>query len=183
MPDTTRRAFSLEEAIPILTRTPRTLDVMLRGLPDVWLRCNEGESTFSPFDVVGHLIHGEKTDWMPRARMILETGDTRPFEPFDRFAQREASRGKTLDELLDEFSRLRAANVAALEALELGPSDLERRGKHPTLGSVTMRQLLATWVAHDLDHVIQIARVIGRQYTDEVGPWTAHLRIISGTQG
>jgi hypothetical protein len=183
MPDNTRRAFSLEEAIPILERTPRTLDAMLRGLPDAWLLCNEGGDTFSPYDVVGHLIHGEKTDWMPRARMILETGDARPFEPFDRFAQREASHGKTLDELLDEFARLRAGNIAALKALELAPSDLERRGKHPKLGSVTMRQLLATWVAHDLDHVIQIARVIARQYTDEVGPWTAHLRIISGTQG
>jgi hypothetical protein len=156
---------------------------MLRGLPDVWLRCNEGENTFSPYDVVGHLIHGEKTDWMPRARMILETGDARPFEPFDRFAQREASRGKTLDGLLEEFARLRAANIAALRTLKLAPSDLERRGKHPTLGSVTMRQLLATWVAHDLDHVVQVARVIARQYTDEVGPWTAHLRIISGAQG
>jgi len=183
MPDTSQRAFSLDEAIPILERTPRTLDAILRGLPAAWLHCNEGADTFSPFDVVGHLIHGEKTDWMPRARMILETGDQRAFEPFDRFAQKEASRGKTLDELLDEFTRLRAANIAALKALALKPSDLDRRGKHPKLGSVTLRQLLATWVAHDLDHVIQIARVIGRQYTDEVGPWTAHLRIISGTQG
>jgi hypothetical protein len=183
MPDTSQRAFSLDEAIPILERTPRTLDAILRGLPDAWLHCNEGTDTFSPFDVVGHLIHGEKTDWMPRARMILETGDQRAFEPFDRFAQKEASRGKTLDELLDEFARLRAANIAALKALALKPSDLDRRGQHPKLGSVTLRQLLATWVAHDLDHVIQIARVIGRQYTDEVGPWTAHLRIISGTQG
>jgi len=183
MPDTSQRAFSLGEAIPILERTPRTLDAILRGLPDAWLHCNEGADTFSPFDVVGHLIHGEKTDWMPRARMILETGDQRAFEPFDRFAQKEASRGKTLDELLDEFARLRAANIAALKALALKPSDLDRRGQHPKLGSVTLRQLLATWVAHDLDHVIQIARVIGRQYTDEVGPWTAHLRIISGTQG
>jgi DinB family protein len=183
MTQTIRRAFSLEEAIPILTSTPRTLDAMLRGLPTAWLECNEGGDTFSPYDVVGHLIHGEKTDWMPRARMILETGDARPFEPFDRFAQNEASRGKTLDELLDEFARLRAANIAALKAIKLAPSDLDRRGKHPTLGSVTMRQLLATWVAHDLDHVIQIARVMGRQYTDEVGPWTAHLRIISGSKG
>jgi hypothetical protein len=183
MADTSQRAFSLDEAIPILERTPRTLDAILRGLPDAWLHCNEGGDTFSPFDVVGHLIHGEKTDWMPRARMILETGDQRAFEPFDRFAQKEASRGKTLDELLDEFTRLRAANIAALKALALKPSDLDRRGQHPKLGSVTLRQLLATWVAHDLDHVIQIARVIGRQYTDEVGPWTAHLRIISGTQG
>jgi hypothetical protein len=115
--------------------------------------------------------------------MILETGDARAFEPFDRFAQNEASRGKTLNDLLDEFARLRAGNIAALKALKLAPSDLERRGMHPKLGSVTMRQLLAAWVAHDLDHVIQIARVIGRQYADEVGPWTAHLRIISGTQG
>ena len=183
MPTAIRRAFSLEEAIPVLERTPRTLDAMLRGLPAPWIRCNEGEDTFSPFDVVGHLIHGEKTDWMPRARMILQTGDQRAFEPFDRFAQWEASRGKKLEELLDEFAGLRAANIEALKALNLSTSDLDRRGKHPKLGSVTMRQLLATWVAHDLDHVIQIARVIGRQYTDEVGPWTAHLRIISGTQG
>ena len=183
MPDTSQRSFALEEAIPILERTPRTIDAMLRGLPDAWLQCNEGENTFSPFDVVGHLIHGEKTDWMPRGRMILETGDQRAFEPFDRFAQWEASRGKTLAELLDEFARLRAANIAALKALQLSAPDLDRRGKHPKLGAVTMRQLLAAWVAHDLDHIIQIARVIGRQYTDEVGPWTAHLRIISGTQG
>src|SRR5690349_7740113 len=112
MPDLLRRAFSLDEAIPILERTPATIDILLRGLPDAWLRSNEGEGTFSPFDVVGHLIHGEKTDWMPRARMILETGDQRAFEPFDRFAQTEASRGKTLEELLDEFARLRAANIA-----------------------------------------------------------------------
>ncbi|HKO22435.1 MAG TPA: DinB family protein [Candidatus Eisenbacteria bacterium] len=183
MPELMRRAFVMGEAIPILERTPRVLDAMLRGLPDAWLRCNEGADTFSPFDVVGHLIHGEKTDWMPRARMILATGEERAFEPFDRFAQTEASRGKTLDRLLDEFASLRAANIAALKALALTTSDLDKRGKHPKLGSVTLRQLLATWVAHDLDHVIQIARVIGRQYTDEVGPWTAHLRIISGTQG
>jgi len=183
MPDMSRRAFSLREAIPILERTPRTLDAMLRGLPDVWIHCNEGADTFSPFDVVGHLIHGEKTDWMPRAHMILDTRDQRAFEPFDRFAQKEASRGKTLDELLDEFARLRAANILGLKALTLRSPELDFRGKHPKLGSVTLRQLLATWVAHDLDHVIQIARVIGRQYTDEVGPWTAHLRIISGTQG
>ena len=162
MPDTTQRAFSLEEAIPILERTPRVIDAMLRGLPDAWLHCNEGPDTFSPFDVVGHLIHGEKTDWMPRVRMILETGDQRPFEPFDRFAQWEASRGKSLEELLEEFARLRTANIAALKALQLSVDDLDRRGKHPKLGSVTMRQLLAAWVAHDLDHVIQIARVIGR---------------------
>jgi len=183
MPTTFQRSFSLEEAIPLLERTPRVIDAMLHGLPDVWLRCNEGVDTFSPFDVVGHLIHGEKTDWMPRARMILATGEERAFEPFDRFAQTDASRGKTLDQLLEEFAALRAANVASLGGLALTTPDLDRRGKHPKLGTVTLRQLLAAWVAHDLDHVIQIARVMGRQYTDEVGPWTAHLRIISGTQG
>ncbi|HTK69711.1 MAG TPA: DinB family protein [Candidatus Eisenbacteria bacterium] len=183
MLDNSRRAFSLGEAIPILERTPHTIDAILRGLPDAWLLCNEGPDTFSPYDVVGHLIHGEKTDWMPRVRMILQSGDQHAFEPFDRFAQREASRRASLDELLDEFARLRAANIAALQTLKLTSVDLDRRGKHPELGTVTMRQLLATWVAHDLDHVIQIARVMGRQYTDEVGPWTAHLRIISGTQG
>ena len=183
MLDNSRRAFSLGEAIPILERTPHTIDAILRGLPDAWLLCNEGPDTFSPYDVVGHLIHGEKTDWMPRVRMILQSGDQHAFEPFDRFAQWEASRRASLDELLDEFARLRAANIAALQTLKLTSADLDRRGKHPKLGTVTMRQLLATWVAHDLDHVIQIARVMGRQYTDEVGPWTAHLRIISGTQG
>jgi len=183
MLDNSRRAFSLEEAIPILERTPHTIDAILRGLPDAWLLCNEGPDTFSPFDVVGHLIHGEKTDWMPRVRMILQSGDQHAFEPFDRFAQWEASRRASLGELLDEFARLRAANIAALQTLKLTSVDLDRRGKHPKLGTVTMRQLLATWVAHDLDHVIQIARVMGRQYADEVGPWTAHLRIISGTQG
>lgn len=183
MTDRTRRAFSLEEAIPILERTPRTLDAMLRGLPDAWLACHEGDATFSPFDVVGHLIHGERTDWMPRARRILESGDAQPFDPFDRFAQKEVSRGKTLDQLLDEFGRLRSANIAALKALRLEPSDMVRRGRHPTLGAVTMRQLLATWVAHDLDHLIQIARVLASQYADEVGPWRAHLRVISGKQG
>ena len=183
MTDRTRRAFSLEEAIPILERTPRAIDVMLRGLPDDWVRCNEGEATFTPFEVVGHLIHGERTDWMPRARMILESGDARTFEPFDRFAQSTASQGKALDELLDEFARLRAANIASLRMLRLLPSDLDRPGRHPTLGAVTMRQLLATWVAHDLDHMVQIARVLARQYADEVGPWRSHLRIISGSQG
>jgi DinB family protein len=183
MPDRTRRAFSLEEAIPILERTPRAIDAMLRGLPDDWVCCNEGESTFSPFDVVGHLIHGEQTDWMPRAHMILEGGDARTFEPFDRFAHLTACQGKTLDDLLEDFARLRAANLASLRMLRLLPSDLDRPGRHPTLGIVTMRQLLATWVAHDLDHVFQIARVMARQYADEVGPWRSHLRIISGSQG
>ena len=132
---------------------------------------------------MGHLIHGERTDWMPRAKIILEHGDARAFVPFDRFAQFAASEGRTLDNLLDEFAALRRGNLRELEALGLAPADLERRGRHPELGVVTLGQLLATWVAHDLDHVVQVSRVLARQYADEVGPWRAYLRIISGAQG
>ena len=178
-----RRPFVIEEATPILARTPATVDALLRGLPDGWIGANEGGETWSPFDVLGHLIHGEHTDWLPRARIILEHGDTRPFDKFDRFAQFRASQGRTLPEMLDEFASLRAANLRELEALALTDADLDRRGMHPELGPVTMRQLLATWVAHDLDHVVQISRVLARQYSDEVGPWRAYLRIISGAQG
>ena len=156
---------------------------MVRDLPDDWQQANEGGDTWSPYDVLGHLIHGELTDWVPRARIILEHGDARPFEKFDRFAQLTASRGKTLAELLDEFARLRAENLRELEALGITAADLDRPGLHPELGAVTLRQLLATWVAHDQDHVVQIARVLARQYSDEVGPWRAYLRIISGTEG
>ena len=173
----------IEEATAILARTPASLDALLRGLPDGWITANEGGETWSSFDVIGHLIHGERTDWLPRARIILERGDARPFDKFDRFAQRHASLGRTLPDLLDEFASLRAANLRELEALALTEADLDRRGLHPELGPVTMRQLLATWVAHDLDHVVQISRVLARQYSDEVGPWKAYLRIISGTQG
>jgi hypothetical protein len=173
----------MEEATAILARTPATLDALLRGLPDGWIGANEGGETWSPFDVIGHLIHGEHTDWLPRARIILERGDTRPFDKFDRFAQFRPSQGRTLSEQLDEFAALRAENLRQLAALALTDADLDRRGLHPELGSVTMRQLLATWVAHDLDHLVQIARVLARQYSDEVGPWRAYLRIISGAQG
>jgi hypothetical protein len=182
-PDRSRRAFDLEEGIAILTRTPGTLDRMLRGLPDGWIRAHEGGDTWSPFDVLGHLIHGERTDWVPRARVIMEQGESRPFEKFDRFAQFEDTQGRTLDSLLDEFIVRRRESLRQLAELRIGPADLDRRGTHPALGTVTLRQLLATWVAHDLDHVVQVARVIGRQYTDEVGPWRAYLRIISGQQG
>ena len=144
---------------------------------------NEGPDTWSPFDVVGHLIHGEETDWLPRAKLILAHGNTRPFVKFDRFAQFEASAGRTLDALLDEFADRRRRNLADLAALGVSDADLDRRGLHPELGPVTMRQLLATWVAHDLDHVVQISRVLARQYSDEVGPWRAYLRVISGQQG
>jgi hypothetical protein len=179
----TRRPFVIEEAVAILSRTPSTLDALLRGLPDGWIAAHEGGDTWSPFDVIGHLIHGERTDWMPRARIILEHGESTPFEKFDRLAQFAESRGRTLASLLDEFAALRRDNVRALDALHLTGADLDRRGRHPELGGVTLRQLLATWVAHDLDHVMQISRVLARQYTDEVGPWRAYLRIISGTQG
>jgi hypothetical protein len=181
--DRTRRPFVMEEAVAILSRTPSTLDALLRGLPDGWIAAHEGGETWSPFDVVGHLIHGERTDWMPRARVILEHGDSRAFDTFDRFAQFEASKGRTLASLLDEFSRLRQESLRELEGLGLHDTDLDRRGRHPALGVVTLRQLLATWVAHDLDHVTQISRVLARQYSDEVGPWRAYLRIISGAQG
>ena len=181
--DRTRRPFVMEEAVAILARTPRTLDDLLRGLPDGWIAANEGENTWSPFDVIGHLIHGERSDWIPRARIILAHGETRAFETFDRFAQFADSSGRTLASLLDEFATLRRANLRELESLRVSREDLDRRGRHPELGTVTLRQLLATWVAHDLDHVVQISRVIARQYSDDVGPWRAYLRIISGAQG
>ena len=179
----TRRSFAVEEAAAILARTPAALDALLRGLPDGWITSNEGGETWSAFDVIGHLIHGERTDWMPRVRIILEHGESRPFDKFDRFAQFAASDGRGLGSLLDEFAMLRRENLRQLSALALRDADLEKRGRHPELGVVTLRQLLATWVAHDLDHVVQISRVLARQYSDEVGPWRAFLRIISGVQG
>jgi hypothetical protein len=181
--DRTRRPFALDEGMAILARVPAALDALLRGLPDGWTAANEGGGTWSPFDVVGHLIHGERTDWMPRARIILEQGDARPFDKFDRFAQFEVSQGRTLASLLDELAVLRRDNLRELASWNLNDADLDRRGLHPELGVVTLRQLLATWVAHDLDHVMQISRVLARQYSDEVGPWRAYLRIISGAQG
>jgi hypothetical protein len=182
-PDRSRRPFTLAEAVPLLARTPATFDALLRGLPDGWIAANEGGGTWSPFDVIGHLIVGEQSDWIPRVRIILEQGEARTFDKFDRFAQFELSRGRTLASLLDEFASRRAENLRQLEALRLTEADLEKRGTHPFFGTVTMRQLLATWVAHDLDHVIQVSRVLARQYADEVGPWRAYLRVISGEQG
>ena len=170
--------FSLEHAIPVLARTPRVLDTLLRDLPEPWIRGTEGPETWSPYDVVGHLIQGERTDWMPRVEHLLTHGETKPFKPFDRFAQFEASRGNTLAQLLDTFTELRAQSLRKLTQLELGDIDLERPGTHPSLGRVTLGQLLATWVAHDLDHIVQVSRVMGKQYTDAVGPWAQYLRII-----
>lgn len=179
----TRRSLVVEEAAAVLARTPAALEALLRGLPEDWIGANEGGETWSPFDVIGHLIHGEKTDWMPRVRIILEHGERRPFDKFDRFAQLAASEGRSLGSLLEEFAALRDENVRQLLRLRLSEADLDRRGRHPELGGVTLRQLLATWVAHDLDHVVQISRVLARQYSDEVGPWRAYLRVISGQQG
>jgi len=170
--------FNLAEATAILTRTPATMDTFLRGLPDTWVRRNEGNNTWSAFDIIGHLIFGERTDWMPRARTILEHGEARPFDPFDRFAQFKESQGKSLDQLLDEFARLRKENLAALDALKLQPEDLSRRGTHPALGVVTLSELLATWAAHDLTHLHQLSRVMAHQYRDSVGPWSAYLGVL-----
>jgi hypothetical protein len=181
--DRTRRRVEMDEAVAILSRTPATLDALLRGLPDGWIRAHEGGSTWSPYDVVGHLIHGERTDWIPRVKIILEHGDRRAFDTFNRLAQFTESEGRTLASLIDEFATLRRENLRALESLQLTAADLDRPGRHPELGPVTLRNLLATWVAHDLDHVMQIARVLARQYTDDVGPWRAYLRVISGEQG
>ena len=167
--------FDLQEAIAILERTPRVLDLFLRDLPRGWVLNAAQNDDWSPFDILGHFIHGEKTDWMPRARIILEHGESRPFVPFDRFAQFSESEGKTLEQLLDEFVALRQANLAALRVLQLQETDLARTGQHPELGVVTLGQLLATWVAHDLDHLKQMARVMTKQYQTEVGPWGAYI--------
>lgn len=173
--------FDIEQAIEILSRTPGILKVWLSDISDSWAHCNEGGETWSAFDVVGHLIHGEQTDWIPRAQLILiGDGDVREFEPFDRFAQFEASRGKTMPELLTTFTELRAKNLETLRSFNLQPADYERQGKHPELGIVNLKQLLATWVVHDLDHLGQIGQVMARQYRDEVGPWGAYLSILGG---
>ena len=178
-----RMSFDMADATALLERTPALLDAWLRGLTPTWQTANEGGETWSPYDVLGHLIHGEKTDWIPRARLILEHADAVPFERFDRFAQARDSAGKSLPQLLEEFAALRKTNLHTLASFGIGEVQLDRSGRHPELGGVTLRQLLATWVAHDLDHVVQIARVMASQYADEVGPWKAYLRVISGRQG
>ena len=170
--------FELQHAIELLSRTPATLDSMLRDLPEAWLVRNEGPETWSPYDVVGHLIHGEETDWIPRARIILEHGEARAFLPFDRVAMFEKSKGKSIAELLDQFASLRKESLHELNEMKLTPALLEKRGKHPELGPVTMKQLLAAWVVHDLGHVRQVVRVMAKQYSDAVGPWRAYLPIL-----
>jgi len=170
--------LELQHAMEILGRTPSTLDSMLRGIPEPWLIQNEGPETWNPCDVVGHLIHGEETDWIPRARIILEHGEARAFEPFDRVAMFEKSKGKSIAELLDVFALLRKESLHELNEMKLTPSLLEKRGKHPELGAVTLKQLLAAWVVHDLGHVRQIVRVMAKQYRDAVGPWRRYLSIL-----
>src|SRR5688572_30587591 len=170
--------FELTHAFEVLERTPATFRALLGGLPDAWTSPNEGPDTFSAFDNVGHLIHGERTDWIPRARIILAQGANRRFEPFDRFAHAHESAGKSLDALLDEFALLRQQNLATLRGWNLSAEQLDLQGEHPALGTVSLRQLLATWVAHDLGHVAQTARVLAKRYRDDVGPWRAYLPVL-----
>ncbi|HEY3743287.1 MAG TPA: DinB family protein [Bryobacteraceae bacterium] len=170
--------FNLPDATALLARTPKMLDVLLRGLPDVWVRNNEGKDTWSVFDVLGHLIVTERTDWIPRLRILLEHGETRPFDPIDRFAQLKENQGKSLEQLLDEFAVVRKQNLDYLGSLALEQSDFDRRGMHPKLGSVTLSQLLATWAAHDLTHLHQISRIMAHQYRDAAGPWSAYLGVM-----
>jgi hypothetical protein len=170
--------FDLTKSIEILERTPHVLEALLAGLSEEWIKNNEGPETWSPFDVVGHLIHGEKTDWVPRMEIILSDRADKSFEPFDRFAQFKASQGKSLSQLLSEFKILRKQNLERLRSRNINPADLERKGKHPAFGDVTLEQLLATWVVHDLNHISQICRVIANQHKTEVGPWTEYLGIL-----
>jgi hypothetical protein len=170
--------FQLTRAIEVLERTPATFRALLGGLPEAWTAPNEGPDTFSAFDNVGHLIHGERTDWIPRARIILAQAPNRRFEPYDRFAQYGESQGKSMADLLDEFARLRAENLATLRGWQLSERELALEGEHPDLGRVTLRQLLATWVAHDLGHLAQTARVLAKQYREAVGPWRAYLPVL-----
>ncbi len=170
--------FDLPNAVAVLARTPHTLRAMLAGLSPVWTDATEGGDSWSPYTIVGHLLHGERTDWIPRARIILAQGAARRFTPYDRVAQFHESQGRSLDDLLDELERRRAENVATLTGWSLSESQLELVGEHPEFGAVTLRQLLATWVAHDLGHVAQVARVMAKQYREAIGPWRAYLPIM-----
>jgi hypothetical protein len=172
---------NLEDTISLLTRTPAALNALLRDLPEAWTLRNEGENTWSAFDVVGHLVHGERTDWMPRAKIILKFGEAQAFASFDRLAQVRESQGKSLSQLLNEFARLRSDNLNELRALNLRQEHLDLRGRHPALGIVTLSQLLATWAVHDLTHLHQISRIMGHQYRQAVGPWSAYLGVLQCT--
>ena len=170
--------FSIGSALQILEKTPLVMDTMLRQLDDGWTHNNEGGDSWSAFDIIGHYIHGEKTDWIPRMNVILGDNPGQPFAPFDRFAQFEESKGKTLETLLDEFKTLRLQNIQKLKAKSLTEPLLARTGIHPTFGSVTLKQLLAAWVVHDLTHIHQVSRVMAKQYEHEVGPWKQFLGVL-----
>jgi hypothetical protein len=169
---------NLEHTVALLSHTPLALDGLLRGLPEAWTLRNEGDGTMTVFDVVGHLIHAERTNWIPRARVIRQFGETQAFPAFDRWGHLRETEGKTLGRLLDEFARLRSQNLAELQGWNLQPADLERRGRHPSLGAVTLSQLLATWAAHDLTHLHQISRVMAHQYREQVGPMARFLGVL-----
>ena len=169
---------NLEQTISLLVRTPATLHALLRDLPEAWTHRNEGGESWTAFDVVGHLIHADRTDWIPRAKRILEFGETKAFDPFDRLGQQHETRGKTLPELLDEFERVRAENLQELRAMNLSPADFAKRGRHPALGVVTLSELLATWAAHDLTHLHQLSRILAYQYREAVGPWSTFLGVL-----
>ncbi len=171
--------YQLDHAKEVLRRTPATLNALLSDLPNEWVLANEGPDTFSPYDVIGHLIEGEENDWIPRARIILELGAARPFDKFDRFAMYEKSKGKSLTELLARFEQVRGASLRQLDEMNLTPELLQKTGTHPALGVVTLSQLLSAWVVHDLGHIRQIVRVMAKQYREAVGPWTAYLSILN----
>lgn len=171
--------YTVEQAVEILERTPAVLTALLEGLSDDWIINNEGPETFSPYDVVGHLIHGEKTDWTARAKMILEFGNTKTFERWNRVAMYEESKDKSLQQLLNEFAAIRKENIIWFTSLQLTETDLGKKGMHPVLGDVTLRHLLSTWVVHDLTHIAQITRVMAKQYKEEMGPWPEFFRILS----
>lgn len=169
---------NLKDTISLLARTPAALNALLRDLPEMWTSRNEGENTWSPFDVVRHLIYAERADWIPRVKMVLQFGENRTFVPFDRTGYERESQNQSLGQSLDEFARIRSANLDELRAMNLRPEDLERRGRHPAFGSVTLSALLATWAAHDLTHLHQISRVMAHQYREAVGPWSVYLGVL-----
>jgi hypothetical protein len=171
--------FNLKEAIEILERTPAVLISLLSGLSDRWIYNNEGGESWNPYDIVGHMIHGEKKDWIQRAKTILEYGEEKPFEPFDRFAQFKDSEGKTLNDLLEEFAKMRNENIDELHKLDLNENDFKKKGNHPEFGTVTLEQLLSTWIVHDLSHIRQITRVMAKQYKNEIGPWEKYLPVMN----
>lgn len=170
--------YSLNKSIEILERTPNVLLQFTKGLSSDWIINNEGGDTWSVFDVVGHLLHGDKTDWMIRIEIILSENEDKTFKPFDRFAQLETSKGKTLEQLLNEFKSIREFNINKLRKLDLTEKDFNKTGIHPTFGIVTLSQLLSTWTVHDLDHISQISRIMAKQYKEQTGPWIEFLKIL-----